>query len=66
MNKTLLTAIMLAGVLLFGSSGYMLIEVVAIKRDEGDNPNPETTIMAGDTLVVLGEYEKIKELEKVV
>lgn len=44
--------------------------VVAIKRGgEGEmlfNPNPETTIMAGDTLVVLGEYTKIKELEKVV
>lgn len=43
--------------------------VVAIKRGEGKmvfNPNPETTIMAGDTLVVLGEYEKIKELEKEV
>lgn len=43
--------------------------VVAIKRGEGEmlfNPNPETTIMAGDTLVVLGEYEKIKELEKEV
>lgn len=43
--------------------------VVAIKRGGGEmlfNPNPETTIMSGDTLVVLGEYEKIKELEKVV
>jgi voltage-gated potassium channel len=45
---------------------YDLI-VVAIKRVKGDmlfNPNPYTKIMAGDTLVVLGEYEKIMELEK--
>ncbi len=45
---------------------YDLI-VVAIKRVKGDmlfNPNPNTMIMAGDTLVVLGEYEKIMELEK--
>lgn len=43
--------------------------VVAIKRGGAEmlfNPNPETTIMAGDTLVVLGEYSKIKELEKEV
>ncbi len=45
---------------------YDLI-VVAIKRLKGDmlfNPSPHTKIMAGDTLVVLGEYEKIMELEK--
>ena len=45
---------------------YDLI-VVAIKRVKGDmlfNPNPHTRIMAGDILVVLGEYEKIMELEK--
>jgi len=43
--------------------------VVAIKRGGGEmifNPNPETIIMVGDILVVLGEYEKIKELEKEV
>ena len=42
---------------------------MAIKRGEGEmlfNPNPETMIMADDTLVVLGEYTKNKELEKVV
>ena len=41
--------------------------VVAIKRIKGDmifNPNPHTKIKDGDTLVLLGQYEKIKELEK--
>ena len=41
--------------------------VVAIKRIKGDmifNPNPNTKIRSGDTLVLLGQYEKIKELEK--
>ncbi|MEA3546277.1 MAG: potassium channel protein [Thermodesulfobacteriota bacterium] len=41
--------------------------VVAIKRIKGDmifNPNPNTEIKDGDTLVLLGQYEKIKELEK--
>ena len=41
--------------------------VVAIKRDHGEmifNPSPQTKILAGDTLVVLGEYENIKALEK--
>ncbi len=41
--------------------------VVAIKRSKGDmifNPNPHTKIKTGDTLVLLGQYEKIKELEK--
>ena len=45
---------------------YDLI-VVAIKRIKGDmifNPNPHTKIKDGDTLVLLGQYEKIKELEK--
>jgi voltage-gated potassium channel len=43
--------------------------VVAIKRGGEQmtfNPNPHTNIMAGDTLVVLGESEKIKQLEKEV
>lgn len=41
--------------------------VVAIKRIKGDmifNPNPHTKIKIGDTLVLLGQYEKIKEFEK--
>lgn len=41
--------------------------VVAIKRAAGEmifNPHPKTKILAGDTLVVLGEYEKIMEFEK--
>jgi voltage-gated potassium channel len=41
--------------------------VVAIKRNQGDmlfNPNMKTTILAGDTLVVLGEHENIKAFEK--
>ncbi len=45
---------------------YDLI-VVAIKRIKGDmifNPNLHTKIKIGDTLVLLGQYEKIKELEK--
>ncbi len=45
---------------------YDLI-VVAIKRDHGDmifNPNPETMIDASDTLVVLGNHNDIKDLEK--
>ena len=43
--------------------------VVAIKRSQGEmqfNPNLGTSILSGDTLVVLGEYEKIKLLEKIV
>jgi voltage-gated potassium channel len=43
--------------------------VVAIKRSQGEmqfNPNLGTSILSGDTLVVLGEYEKIKELEKII
>lgn len=41
--------------------------VVAIKRYKGDmlfNPNLNTSIQAGDTLVVLGEHENIKGFEK--
>lgn len=44
---------------------YDLI-VVAIKRHQGEmlfNPNPDTVIMTGDTLVVLGEHENIKLFE---
>jgi voltage-gated potassium channel len=43
--------------------------VVAIKRSQGEmqfNPNLGTSILGGDTLVVLGEYEKIKQLEKII
>lgn len=43
--------------------------VVAIKRSQGEmqfNPNLGTSILGGDTLVVLGEYEKIKKLEKLI
>ncbi|MCB2182208.1 MAG: NAD-binding protein [Desulfobulbaceae bacterium] len=43
--------------------------VVAIKRKAGEmrfNPSPNTRILSGDTLVVLGEYEKIKGLEKII
>lgn len=43
--------------------------VVAIKRDHGEmlfNPNPTSVIMKDDTLIVLGEYAKIKELEKIM
>lgn len=45
---------------------YDLI-VVAIKREEGEmlfNPSPKTEILAGDTLIVLGEHNSIKALEK--
>ncbi|HSR36124.1 MAG TPA: TrkA C-terminal domain-containing protein, partial [Desulfurivibrionaceae bacterium] len=41
--------------------------VVAIKRDHGEmlfNPMPGTEILPGDILVVLGEYQSIKALEK--
>lgn len=41
--------------------------VVAIKRDQGEmlfNPNPHSQILPGDILIVLGEHESIKELEK--
>ena len=47
---------------------YNLI-VVAIKRDQGEmlfNPNPNSMILKSDTLIVLGEYTKIKELEKII
>jgi voltage-gated potassium channel len=43
--------------------------VVAIKRDQGEmlfNPNPNSMILKNDTLIVLGDYAKIKELEKIV
>jgi voltage-gated potassium channel len=41
--------------------------VVAIKRQKGEmlfNPNPQTEILDGDILVVLGEHTNIQELEK--
>lgn len=43
--------------------------VVAIKRDQGEmlfNPNPSSMILTNDTLIVLGDYNKIKELEKLI
>jgi voltage-gated potassium channel len=43
--------------------------VVAIKRVQGEmlfNPNPTSMILKNDTLIVLGEYTKIKELEQIV
>jgi voltage-gated potassium channel len=45
---------------------YDLI-VVAIKREQGEmqfNPKPQTLILPGDILVVLGEHEHIAALEK--
>ncbi|MBU2536840.1 MAG: potassium channel protein [Proteobacteria bacterium] len=45
---------------------YDLI-VVAIKREQGEmqfNPQPQTLILPGDILVVLGEHEHIAALEK--
>lgn len=45
---------------------YDLI-VVAIKREQGEmqfNPKPQTQILSGDILVVLGEHEHISALEK--
>jgi voltage-gated potassium channel len=45
------------------------IIVVAIKRDNEEmlfNPKPDTTILAGDILVVLGDHNKIGTLEKEV
>ncbi len=47
---------------------YNLI-VVAIKRGQGEmlfNPNPTSMILKDDTLIVLGDYAKIKELEKII
>jgi voltage-gated potassium channel len=41
--------------------------VVAIKREKGEmlfNPNPNTEILPGDILVVLGEHANIQSLEK--
>ena len=41
--------------------------VVAIKRQKGEmlfNPNPNTAILPGDILVVLGEHANIQSLEK--
>ncbi len=41
--------------------------IVAIKRQEGDmkfNPVHNTKIRAGDTLIAIGEVEKLKRLEK--
>jgi voltage-gated potassium channel len=43
--------------------------VVAIKRSHGEmlfNPNPNSMILKEDTLIVLGDYTKIKELEKMI
>ena len=45
------------------------IIVVAIKREGEEmhfNPGPDTTILAGDILVILGEHDQISELEKEV
>jgi len=45
---------------------YDLI-VVAIKRESGEmmfNPNPQSMVLPGDTLVVLGEQKQIKGLEQ--
>lgn len=45
------------------------IIVVAIKRDNEEmlfNPRPDTTILAGDILVVLGDHAQISTLEKEV
>ena len=45
---------------------YDLI-VVAIKRENGDmlfNPNPQSMVLPGDVMVVLGEQEHIKGLEQ--
>ena len=45
------------------------IIVVAIKRRGDDmifNPKPDTVIMAGDILIVLGDYSQINALEKKV
>jgi len=47
---------------------YDLI-VVAIKRVEGRmlfNPSPQETILPGDTLILLGDYQNIKGLEKIL
>ncbi len=47
---------------------YDLI-VVAIKRDQGEmlfNPSPDTTILPGDILVVLGEHDHINSFEKLL
>ena len=49
-------------------SEYDLI-VVAIKREKGEmlfNPNPNTEILPGDILVVLGEHTNIQGLEKTI
>ena len=43
------------------------IIVVAIKRDAGDmlfNPKPDTMILPGDIMIVLGEADHIIALEK--
>jgi len=45
------------------------IIVVAIKREGEEmlfNPKPDTTILAGDILIVLGEHDQISALEKEV
>ena len=47
---------------------YDLI-VVAIKRVEGKmlfNPTPQENILPGDTLILLGDYQNIKGLEKIL
>ncbi|MEJ2690800.1 MAG: potassium channel protein [Deltaproteobacteria bacterium] len=47
---------------------YDLI-VVAIKRSEGKmlfNPTLHTTILGGDTLILLGDYQNIKKLEAIL
>ncbi len=45
------------------------IIVVAIKRDGEEmifNPKPDTIILPGDTLIVLGDHKQITDLEKEV
>jgi voltage-gated potassium channel len=47
---------------------YELI-VVAIKRADGEmlfNPTPETPVLAGDTLILIGMRKNLEALEKLL
>ena len=47
----------------------LAVIVLALRRPDGQmlfNPPPETTIMAGDYLIVLGEQQNLERLERMI
>ena len=51
------------------SRGDLAVIVLALRRPDGQmlfNPPPDTTIMAGDYLIVLGEQQNLERLERMI